>query len=184
MIAPTFAWPDPPLIDATAGVALRPWRVEDAPVLAAAWAEPDVAAQAAVPGAGASRDAARWIGGADARVAAGLSLDLAVAPVDALDEVWGEVGLALLVLRAGDRERREVEIGWWVLPAHRGRGIASSAAGLLLGWATSDLGLERVVARIGRENGASEAVAARIGLQRLGTADATRDLWAGPTPIP
>jgi ribosomal-protein-alanine N-acetyltransferase len=172
--------PDPPLTDAAAGIGLRAWERGDAAALAGAWAVADIAGQAAVPGAGAVDDAERWIAGAPARRVAGAALDLAVVAISAPGEVRGEVGLSRLVLRAGAAERREWEVGWWVLPAHRGRGVATAAAGLLVGWATSELGVARVVARIDRGHGASEAVAGRIGLRRLGAADATRDLWGGP----
>lgn len=177
--------PTPPLVDRRAGVALRPWADHDAPALAAAWAVPDVAAQATVPGEGSVADSARWVAGAEARRETGLALDLVVGPVDG-DEVWGEVGLARRVFTAGDRRRPEHEVGWWVLPAHRGRGVATAAARLLVGWALTSshegadegLGLARVVARIERGAVASEAVATRAGLRRLGTLDPTRDLWA------
>ncbi len=171
--------PAPPLVDDARGVALRPWRPEDAAILAAAWAVADIAGQATVPGGGAVADAERWIAGAAARREVGLSLDLVVGPLGG-DEVWGEVGLARLRLTARDAQRDEVEIGWWVLPGQRRRGLATTAAGLLSRWAVAEVGLPRVVARIGRGETASEAVATRIGLRRRGPLDGSRDLWSGP----
>ena len=94
-------------------------------------------------------------------------------------EVVGEVGLAPLRLRSGGRERTEVEVGWWTLPAHRGRGVASAAAVLIVDWARTELGLGRVVARIPRGHAASAAVATHAGLVRVGAVDPTRDLWVG-----
>jgi RimJ/RimL family protein N-acetyltransferase len=146
--------------------------VADAAALEAAWAEPDIAAQATVPPGGAER----WIDGAATRREMGLSLDLVVGPTDG-GEVWGEVGLAALRLTAGGAARDAIEIGWWVLPEHRGRGIATAAGRLLVRWALTDLAAARLVARIDRSSVASEAVATRIGLRRLGPLDATRDLW-------
>jgi ribosomal-protein-alanine N-acetyltransferase len=140
---------------------------------------PDIAGQATVPGTGAVADAERWILGAPARRGVGLSLDLVVAPILG-DEVWGEVGLTPLRLTAGDAVRDEIEIGWWVLPGHRRRGVATTAAGLLARWAVTTLGRERVIARVVRGDAGSETVATRTGLRRLATLDATRDLWAGP----
>ncbi len=180
-----FPRPEPALVDRRAGVALRAWSAADAPALAAAWAVADIAAQATVPGTGSVADAARWVDGAAARREMGLALDLVVGPVDG-DAVWGEVGLARLVLVAGDRRREECEVGWWVLPDHRGRGVATAAARLLVGWALSagpGLARDRVVARIDRAAAASEAVAARAGLARIGLArigplGPARDLWA------
>jgi len=50
--------------------------------LATAWAVPDIAAQATVPGVGAVADAERWIAGAAARREVGLGLDLVAGPLD------------------------------------------------------------------------------------------------------
>lgn len=177
---PDLRLPAPPLRDVTTGIELRPWRDGDAEALAAAWSVPDVAGQAAVPGAGSAADAARWIAAAPARLADGVALDLVIGPIDGPDAPWGEVGLNRLALRSGDRERVEWEVGWWVAPERRGRGVAGAAAALLVGWAVADLGLERVVARIGRGHRASEAVATAVGLAPIGAFDGTRDLWTGP----
>lgn len=171
--------PAPPLVDPARGILLRPWRPADALVLATAWAVPDIAGQATVPGSGAVADAERWIAGAATRRELGLSLDLVVGPL-AGDEVWGEVGLSRLQLTAGDATRDEVEIGWWVLPGHRRRGVATAASGLLARWAIGALEVDRLVARIVRGEVASEGVATRVGLRRLAALDGTRDLWTGP----
>jgi RimJ/RimL family protein N-acetyltransferase len=57
-------------------VALRPWRPADAPALAAAWADPDIARWTAVPEDRSVEAAARWIAGWDERRRRGLALDL------------------------------------------------------------------------------------------------------------
>ncbi|QYG93098.1 GNAT family N-acetyltransferase [Iamia sp. SCSIO 61187] len=176
-----FPLPAPPLVSAAVGLRLRPWTVDDAPALAEAWAVPDIAAQATVPGSGTEADARRWIEGAAARREVGLSLDLVVGPVDGAD-VWGEVGLAPLRLTAAGAARDEVEVGWWVRPPHRRRGVATAAAGLLTRWAGDDLGVPRLVARIGRGDTASAGVARAVGLARLGPLGADRDLWATARP--
>lgn len=175
-----FVLPAPPLVDAARGLVLRPWRSSDALALATAWAVPDIAAQATVPGVGTVANAERWIAGAPARRGVGMSLDLVVGPLGG-DEVWGEVGLTRLRLTAGDAVRDEVEIGWWVLPGHRRRGVATAAAGLLARWALAELDAPRLVARIERGAEGSEGVATRVGLRRRARLDATRDLWTGPS---
>lgn len=180
MIA-AFALPAPPLVAADVGLRLRPWTVDDAPALAAAWTVPDIAAQATVPGSGAVSDARRWIEAAAARREVGLSLDLVVGPVDG-DDVWGEVGLARLRLTAAGAARDEVEVGWWVQPPHRRQGVATAAAGLLTQWAGQDLGVTRLVARIGCADAASAGVARAVGLTRLGPLGPDQDLWATARP--
>lgn len=116
--------------------------------------------------------ARRWIAGEAERRRRGLALDLVIGPLEG-DQVWGEVGL-----RGFDATVRRAEIGWWLAPAVRGRGLASAAVGLLAAWALAPpLGLRQVWARIGRANQASARVAAAAGFRRLGTAGAT-DIWS------
>jgi RimJ/RimL family protein N-acetyltransferase len=74
--------------------------------------------------------------------------------------VVGEVGLS-----AFDRVHGTAELGWWTAPGHRGLGVASAAAGLIVAWARRDLGLARVMARCPATNAASVAVARRAGLE-------------------
>ena len=118
------------------------------------------------------------------RAAAGVAVDLVIAPPEG-PEVWGEVGLVRRRWRAaggGGDERTVWEVGWWVLPDHRGGGLAAAATALLGRWARAELGVETWVARIGPGNVASQRVATRLGLGRRGRVDADHDLWAGPVP--
>src|SRR4029078_10085534 len=66
-----------------------------------------------------------------------------------------------------DAERRIVEIGYFVLPHARRRGVATTIARLLAEHAFS-LGLERVAAYVNVGNTASEGVAERAGFTREG----------------
>ncbi|MGV3758990.1 MAG: GNAT family N-acetyltransferase, partial [Actinomycetota bacterium] len=99
--------------------------------------------------------AARWIQGDTDRRARGLFLDL-VAVVD--DAIVGEVGLAAI-----DRPRRTGEIGWWVAPHRRGRGLATRTVALFAEWAVTELSIDEVVARCHVENPASSGVARAAG---------------------
>ncbi len=170
--------PPLPLTDAEAEVVLRAWREDDAPALAAAWADPEIARDATVPGDASVDAARRWIAGADLRAATGVSLDRVVGPVDG-DEVWGEVGIACLRARTTGTEDERVlwDVGWWVVGAHRGRGVASAAVALLVGWAAADAHLAPLVARIAPGHAVSEAVATRARFTRRGRWDAGHDLW-------
>lgn len=147
---------------------LRPWHEADAPALAAAWSDPEIARWTGVP---AQRDAAsalRWIRGDDDRRAHGLSLDL-VLEVDGA--IAGEVGLVGI-----DVVTRTAEIGWWVAPAHRGQGLASRAAALLAGWAIEELCVDTVLARCATANPPSGAVARAAGFT-LVDHGAGAELW-------
>jgi len=88
---------------------------------------------------------------------------LALAAVDAhTGEVVGGATLHHL-----DAERRIVEIGYFVLPHARRRGIATTIARLLAEHAFS-LGIERVAAYVNVDNAASEGVVERAGFTREG----------------
>lgn len=158
--------PDPPLSDS--GLLLRPWRDADAPALAAAWADPEIARWTGVP---AQRDAAaalRWIQGDDDRRAHGLSLDLVLGVEGA---IAGEVGLVAI-----DVVARTAEIGWWVAPSQRGQRLASRAAALLAGWAIAELCVDTVLARCASVNPPSGAVAKRAGFTLIAD-EAGAELW-------
>jgi len=182
--APPLPLPDPPLADRDAGIGLRPWAAADATVLAAAWADPTLAAVTDVPGACTATDAEAWIAGADARRAAGIALDLVVAGLDD-DRVGGEVGL---VVR--DPVRRWAELGFWVVPERRGTGLATAAVRLLSDWALGPaLGLAQVYARVHKANSAAEGVLAAGGFERRGQAEGSHVVWrrrrgAGSAPGP
>ena len=66
-----------------------------------------------------------------------------------------------------DSERRIVEIGYFVLPAARGRGVATTIARLLAEHAFT-LGIERVAAYVNVGNTASERVLKKAGFTREG----------------
>lgn len=147
--------PDPPLTDGA--VRLRPWRVEDAAALAAAWADPEVQRWTAVPARRTEADATRWIAGEAERRRRGLALDLVVSPAGEEDDsVLGEVGLGPIDWAAG-----RADLGWWVASAARGRGVASRAAVLLATWTVRELRLA-VHVEVDPANPASARVAERV----------------------
>jgi hypothetical protein len=166
---PPLDLPDPPLSDPTVGIALRPWRrmPGDVAALAAAWADAEIVAHTAVPDDRSTAAAERWIRSDPARRAAGLCLDLVVAPLagagraagspatgraahappaearqvdraQAAGASWaGDAVLGEVGLRNVEVRPRRAEIGWWIAAAHRGRGLAVAATRLLTDWALS-----------------------------------------------
>jgi RimJ/RimL family protein N-acetyltransferase len=60
------------------------------------------------------------------------------------------------------------EIGYLLAADARGRGLATRAVGLLVGWALRDLGMARVQALVDPDNPRSAAVLERLGFQREG----------------
>jgi RimJ/RimL family protein N-acetyltransferase len=67
-----------------------------------------------------------------------------------------------------DRDAREVELGYIVHPAARGRGVATQGLVLLTRWAFDELGALRAYLFIASENAASLKVAQRAGYVREG----------------
>jgi RimJ/RimL family protein N-acetyltransferase len=67
-----------------------------------------------------------------------------------------------------DREAGEVELGYIVAPAERGRGLAVAILRMLTEWAFSELRAQRIYLMIDVDNPASERVAQRCGYVREG----------------
>jgi precorrin-6B C5,15-methyltransferase / cobalt-precorrin-6B C5,C15-methyltransferase len=66
--------------------------------------------------------------------------------------------------------RRVAEVGYWVAPWARGRGVAAQATRALSEWAIRDHGFERVQLFAAIGNGASQRVAQKAGFVREGVA--------------
>lgn len=151
--------PDPLL--GSERLVLRPWEPDDVGVLVAAWGDPDIARWTAVPDVADRVATARgWIARNPTMVEHNVSLDLAV-EVDG--DVVGEVGL----VQRGPSSNGEVgvELGWWLLPSVRGRGLATEAVTLFSGFvvAPEGLGVGDAYAVCADGNPASGAVARRSG---------------------
>jgi RimJ/RimL family protein N-acetyltransferase len=174
--------PDPPL--SAGAIRLRPWAEEDAPALAAAWSDPEVARWTGVPDPADEAAARRWIAGTPQLRARGLSIDLVVEQAGA---VVGEVGLVPRAPRGTGPAA--YELGWWVGPAWRGEGLASAAVRRLADWALDPAGLggHEVAAVCAVANPAAGAVARQGGLEPTDhPAPEGHVVWlrAGPAPAP
>ena len=145
------------------GVRVRPWAAQDAPELVTAYADPDIQ---------------RW----HCR-----SLDLveAVALIEEWNEAWvdetsaswavtdGERVLGRVGFRVVDLSAGVAEVGYWVLPSARGRGVARDALATLTRWSFDELGLQRLELTHSTENQASCRVAAAVDYPLEGTARAS-----------
>jgi RimJ/RimL family protein N-acetyltransferase len=175
------------------GVLLRPARLADADQITAACADPAI--QRFVPGLAnpyTRSDAVTWItdGRTAARAAGGLTLVMADPDTD---QVLGSAAVHHV-----DRFDCVCELGYWVAPWARGRGLATSATATLSRWA-HEHGVHRVELCTDPVNWPSQRVAIAAGFRREGVrraAGRARDesrydlvLWArvasdppGPTP--
>ncbi|WP_285663404.1 GNAT family N-acetyltransferase [Actinorhabdospora filicis] len=137
----------------TGPLTLRPWTASDAPAVLAAYTDPSVAAWSTEPVTDPAH-AEAWI---HARVngwADGSRASFAVTDTES-GQILGQVGLRLA--------DGEAEVGYWTLPAARGRGVASTALDALAGWALDALDLTRITLIHSVDNPASCRVAERGG---------------------
>lgn len=78
--------------------------------------------------------------------------------------ICGLVGFHL-----SQRENKRTEIGYWLLPEHRGKGIATNAVRYLCQWAMTERGFNRIQIRCATGNAASNAIPQRLGFTLEGT---------------
>jgi RimJ/RimL family protein N-acetyltransferase len=79
------------------------------------------------------------------------------------DAFWGTV-----LLHSFSDHHRRCEVGFWLIPAARGRGVGSAAVSLIVSWAMRELDLLRVEMTTTPDNAAVDALAARLGFTREG----------------
>lgn len=138
-------------------VLLRAFVPADAPAVDAAAADPDVRRYNPIgkPGPAWCAERADWSAGAHASWAIADPADPAT--------LFGSVSLHKI-----DCDQQDCEIGFWVLPAHRGRGLAVAAVRAATGFAFAELGLRRVNMFHAVENAGSCAVAVAAGYRQEG----------------
>jgi RimJ/RimL family protein N-acetyltransferase len=78
------------------------------------------------------------------------------------------VAVGLLHIHWYIKERESWEIGYCILPQHRGRGYATEASRIALGYAFGDWNAHKVVGMCNSENTASCKVMEKLGMKREG----------------
>jgi RimJ/RimL family protein N-acetyltransferase len=153
--------PDPPLSDGV--IMLRPWTDADAPAVADACRDPEIAHWIDdIPAPYTRADARTYISTARRGWKDGSLWAFAVTDA-ATGEVLGSCGIGWQ-----DRVQSVAEIGYWVRSQTRGRGIATRAVRLASRWAFDACGVLRLQLRADTENAASLRVAERAGFRREG----------------
>ena len=151
----TLAAPDPPLSDGV--VTLRAPDERDLEAMDQGIHDPDVV---------------RWFGQPEGSAKEILALNRRRwsdgSPTFAVCEVDGRcVGHAWINVSPQDPATGSV--GYWLLPAARGRGLATRAVQLLVPWARQALGLDKIRLVTVSANERSQAVAKRSGFRLVGT---------------
>lgn len=142
-------------------VTLRPFGSSDAADLHGLFVLPDVVETAVVPGtpsldmvtAACRKAASEWLAGRSARCT--------IRDAGSGDFI-GSVGLQHTAPLTG------TTLGYSLLPAWRGKGLATRAARLLLRWAFTETRIPRIIAVTDPSNGASQRVLDRLGFHRVG----------------
>ncbi|WP_421743239.1 GNAT family N-acetyltransferase [Cellulomonas sp.] len=141
------------------GLHLRPWRAQDVDAVVAAYADPGI--RRWHDRSMDHPEAAAWVASWADRWRAETGAGWAIATTDA---VLGQISL-----RSFDHGDGRSDISYWVLPAARGRGIATTALATLSTWAFGALGLHRIEVDHSVDNPASCLVATRAGFRLEGT---------------
>jgi RimJ/RimL family protein N-acetyltransferase len=144
-------------------VFLRPLRTTDAAEYAKAFGEDDQMGRLlGLEEDPTEADVARRVESAEERARVGRGVQLAVCT--AQDRAFaGEI-----LLHSFAWKHRRCEIGFWLVPSVRGRGLARDAIERTLEWAFADLSIERMEMATTTDNGPTRAIAGRIGFVEEG----------------
>jgi RimJ/RimL family protein N-acetyltransferase len=129
----------------------------DTPALIAACQDPEVPRWTRVPDDYDEKRAAEWSVEAARLQESGEALPLAIADAET-DEFLGSIGVHEI-----DRKEGRCDIGYFLAPQARGRGVMTSAIRLMTRWAFENLPVDRVQIKVQPENARSRAVAERAG---------------------
>ena len=139
---------------------LRPWRVEDSEVVLVALQDPEIRLWNGFAGDPGLADVGVWL---TRRMnwASGTHASWAVEGSDG--ELLGSVSLHSI-----DADQGDAEVGYWTVPAARGRGVASSVVDAVCRWAFETLPVDRIELCHAVENPASGRVAEKAGFRQEG----------------
>ena len=136
---------------------LRPWHVDDVPAVVAAYSDPDI--QRWHLQSKDKAEAYHWIHQWKSLWQREIRADWAISEVTS-GVVLGRIGLREIHLDEG-----RAEVAYWVLPAARGRGVASTGLEALAAWAFDEIGLHRLDLQHSVHNEASCRVATKTGFE-------------------
>ena len=148
MVAP-FAHPEP-LGDGV--VVLRAWEDRDLSCVEQASSDPRIPTGTTVPAVFTPAEGLAWLARQRDRYDSGQGISFAVARRADPGTADEAVGLVVLLRRP---QEGVLGLGYWVVPAARGEGVAGRAVGLATGWALTEARADRVEAWVAPENEAS-----------------------------
>lgn len=152
--------PTPPLSDGL--VTLRPWVKGDAPAIAAACADEEIARwMPLIPQPYGEADALEYVEATAMAWREGTGATFAI--LGDGSEPVGSIGMRVI-----EDENAIVEVGYWAAPQARGRGLTTRAVKLISRWLLETVGAQRVQLRADVLNLASLRVAEKAGFVREG----------------
>jgi RimJ/RimL family protein N-acetyltransferase len=154
--------PEPPLTDGV--VTLRPWgEPGDVEAITAACNDRAIAEFLdIIPSPYTEDDAREYIARTEQGWAEGTNSNFAITDAQSAAAV-GSIGV-----RWTRPEDRVAEVGYWVAPRARGRGVCTRAVRLVARWVLEDRGMERLQLRADEQNAASRKVAENAGFTQEG----------------
>ncbi|HEY8719094.1 GNAT family N-acetyltransferase [Pengzhenrongella sp.] len=155
-------WPTAQPTLSADGLTLRPWGPSDADAVDAACQDPEIVRWTSVPFPFRREHAEGYVGPISAQAWANKT-DVNFAAVDDDGTVLGSFGLLRM-----NSAQRVAEVGYWVAPGARRRGVARRAAAAVTRWALHDVGFARVELLAAVQNAGSLRVAEQIGFTREG----------------
>ncbi|MFL5891896.1 MAG: GNAT family N-acetyltransferase [Solirubrobacterales bacterium] len=128
----------------------------DNPAIVEACRDPDIVRWTRVPDSYDEATAAEWADESRRQRDAGTGLHLIVAGA-ASDELLGSIGVHV------NQDEGRADVGYWLIPQARGRGIMTKAVRLFSRWIFDNLPVERIEITIEPANTASRSVAEQAG---------------------
>jgi RimJ/RimL family protein N-acetyltransferase len=144
-----------------AGLRLRPPVEDDVPTITRICRDPDIQRWTRVPSPYTQAHARQFVHLSADALATGEGLHLLA--VDEDEQILGAAGLSV------DGAELSGDLGYWVAPEARGRGVATRSSRLLCRLAFDRLGLGYVGLMAAADNAVSNAVARRLGFTLEGT---------------
>jgi RimJ/RimL family protein N-acetyltransferase len=160
-VSPDLRWAEEQPTLTGEKVRLRPWRETDAPAVYEACQDPEVQRYTTVPVPYLRRHAELYVASGATAWAAHEAASFAVTGPDS-DDVLGSVAVMRI-----NADSQVGEVGYWVAPWARGRGVATEAVILVSQW-MRDAGFFRAELLIAVGNAASGAVAKAAGYEHEG----------------
>ncbi|HZW42754.1 MAG TPA: GNAT family N-acetyltransferase [Agromyces sp.] len=129
----------------------------DTAAIVAACQDPEIPRWTRVPEPYDEETAAEWAVESKRQQESGTGLHLVIVDAET-DDILGSIGIQEI-----ERDEGRCDIGYFLAPEARRRGVMTSAVRLLGRWVFDNLPVERVQIKIQQQNAASRAVAERAG---------------------